>query len=192
MAYCHHDGVRGSPFFLAQPFWDAKPPEQWSDREVDEILHNSPWAQTLGPDPAVDVFLASAKPIEDAETEARLHHKQPIADPDPDYASYMSENRERMFVLAIRYAALPAAGKASEERNMEEESVLLIGKKRYKIAGHFPPIPSDPVLRLVFPRVFLPGDKRMVFRLYVPYVNFPEREIQFYEKDLLYRGKLEY
>jgi hypothetical protein len=179
-------------FFLAQPFWDSKPPERWSDLEVEEILHNSPWARTIGPEPAVEVFLASAKPVEDAETEARLHHKKPLAELDPDYASYISENRDRMFVLAIRYSMLPAAAKASEERNMEEQSEMLIGKKKYRIAGHFPPIPSDPVLRLVFPRVFRPGDKRVVFRLYVPYVNFPEREIEFYEKDLLYHGKLEY
>jgi hypothetical protein len=179
-------------FFLAQPFWDSKPPERWTDREIDEILHKSPWARTLEPDPQVEIFLATAQPVEDAEAQARLRAKNPLSDADPDYSAYVSENRDQMFVLAIRYTTLPAAGKASEERKMEEECVMMIGKKRYKITGHFPPTPTDPVLRLVFPRVFRAGDKRVVFRLYIPYIDFPEREIEFYDKDLLYHGKLEY
>jgi hypothetical protein len=178
-------------FFLAQPFWEAKPPERWSDWEVDQLLHNSPWAQALGPDPPVQVFLATAKPIEDAETEARLRTKQPHPEVDPDFAAYLAENRERIVVLGIRYTNVAAGGKASEERKMENESVMLVGRKKYQIAGHFPPTPTDPVLRLVFPREFHPGDKKLTFRLYIPNIDFPERELEFNEKDLTYHGKLE-
>ena len=54
-------------FFLAQPFWEAKPPERWSDREIDAIRHDSPWAQDVGPEPRALVYLATAGPVEDAE-----------------------------------------------------------------------------------------------------------------------------
>ena len=46
-------------FFLAQPFWEAKTPDQWTALEVAELLHDSPWAQTVGPDPGVLVYFAT-------------------------------------------------------------------------------------------------------------------------------------
>src|SRR5580704_10491662 len=79
-------------FFLGQPFWEAKPPERWSDREIDAMLHDSPWAQSVGPEPNMLVYLATAGPIEDAEEEARLRTKKPLAEPDPDYLDYLREN----------------------------------------------------------------------------------------------------
>ena len=93
-------------------------------------------------------------------------------------------------MLAIPYATLSGLGKAEEERKMENESAMLIGGKSYKIMGYFPPTPSDPVLRLVFPREVHLSDKRVVFRLYVPGVDFPEREVEFIVKDMIYHGKL--
>ena len=59
-----------------------------------------------------------------------------------------------------------------------------------KIIGYFPPMRSDPVLRLVFPREVQPTDKTVVFRLYLAGISFPEREVQFRLKDLMYHGKL--
>ncbi len=177
-------------FFLAQPFWEAKPPEQWSDREVELMRTNSPWAQGIGPDPAVLVYLATAAPIEEAEGERRLRAKNTLHEPDPDYLSFLSDNRENCFVLAIPYASLTKLGKAEEDRKLEEESVMIIGRKSYHIIGHFPPTPSDPVLRLVFPRKVEPTDKRVVFRVYLPGIDFPDREAEFAVKDLMYHGKL--
>lgn len=29
----------------AKPFWEEKPPEQWTKDEIDQLLNNSPWAQ---------------------------------------------------------------------------------------------------------------------------------------------------
>jgi len=46
------------------------------------------------------------------------------------------------------------------------------------------------VLRLVFSREVQPGDKKIVFRLYLPGVPFPEREAEFPVKELQYHGKL--
>jgi hypothetical protein len=59
------------------------------------------------------------------------------------------------------------------------------------IVGHFPPADTDPVLRLVFPRVVKSTDKSVTFQLYLPGIPFPEREVEFRVKDLMYHGKLE-
>lgn len=178
-------------FFLAQPFWETKPPEMWSNQEIETIRSNSPWAQGVGPAPTVLVYFATAAPIEEAEGELRLRSKNDLHEPDADYLTYLSVHREEYFVLAIPYVSLAKLGSAEEEKRMEEESVMVIGRKTYKMAGHFPPVPSDPVLRLVFPRQIQPTDKRVSFRLTLPGIDFPEREVEFTVKELIYRGKLE-
>jgi hypothetical protein len=73
---------------------------------------------------------------------------------------------------------------------MEEESVMLVGHKTFKMVGHFPPTGADPVLRLVFPREVETSDKTVVFRLYLPGMEFPDREVEFPTKELMYHGKL--
>ena len=49
----------------------------------------------------------------------------------------------------------------------------------------------DPVLRLIFDREVKPSDKTVTFRMYLPGLNFPEREVEFRVKDLMFQGKLE-
>src|SRR5947199_9792327 len=142
-------------FFLSQPFWETKPPEKWTDAEIAASRRWSPWAQMVGTLPQVVVYLATAAPIEQAEAELRLRMKKnphPMAEPDPDYLEYLRDHRDDSFVLAVTYPTLAGLGRAEESKRMEEESVMLIGRKEYKILGHFPPMPSDPVLRLIFPR----------------------------------------
>ena len=51
------------------------------------------------------VYLATAAPVEDAEEELRLRAKDPLPEPDPDYATYISDNRDKAIVLAIPYPA---------------------------------------------------------------------------------------
>jgi len=177
-------------FFLAQPFWETKPPDEWTAQEIDLLRHESPWAESIGPEPKLLVYLATAGPIEDAEGEARLRVKNPEAEPDPDYLDYLRQNRGKQLVLAIPYSKLSALKDAQEERRMEERSVMAIGRKTYKMVGHFPPTETDPVLRLVFSREVQPTDKSVVFRLYLPGVEFPKREAEFRVKDLMYHGKL--
>jgi hypothetical protein len=181
-------------FFLAQPFWETKPPEAWSDAQIQTIRTDSPWAQRTGESPVAVVYLATAAPIEHAETELRLRLKKnphPLPEPDPDYLEYLSLHREENFVLAVTYPTLAGLGNAGESKRMEEESVMLIGKQSYAIVGHFPPTPSDPLLRLIFPRAVKTSDKTVVFRLYLGGLKFPEREVEFRVKDLFYQGKLE-
>ena len=178
-------------FFLGHPFWEAKPPERWSDREIDNLRHDSPWAQSVGPEPKVLVYLATAAPIEDAEEEARLRTKNPLAEPDADYLDYLRENGDKHFVLAIPEVTRRSLELPGEEKAMEERTELVIGRKSYKIIGHFPPTEADPVLRLVFPREAQATDKSVLFRLYLPGMPFPNRETEFRVKDLMYHGKLE-
>ena len=73
---------------------------------------------------------------------------------------------------------------------MEEESVMKVGRKRYQMVGHFPPTPSDPYLRLVYPRAVGPGDKTVTFELYLP-GNGPYHDAEFRVRDMLHKGKLE-
>lgn len=177
-------------FFLAPPFWETKPPERWTARELDTVRHDSPWAQTLGPEPKVLVYLATAGPIEDAEAEERLRTKAPLAEPDADYLEYLWEHREQHFVLAIPEVTLAGLQKPGEERLMEEQTQMVVGRKAYKIIGHFPPTEADPVLRLVFPREVQATDKSVLFHLYLPGMPFPTRDLEFRTKDLMYHGKL--
>ena len=181
-------------FFLAQPFWETKAPEKWTDAEIAEIRTNSPWAQPSGSTPQVTVYLETAAPIEHAEAELRLRTKgnlHPLPEPDPDVVEYLRDHRDDSFILAVSYPSLAGLGNAEESRRMEEESVMMIGRKEYKILGHFPPLPSDRVLRLIFPRVVKATDKTVLFRLYLQGLNFPEREVEFRVKDLTYQGKME-
>jgi len=154
------------------------------------VRHRSPWTQEVGPTPELALWLATAEPIEEAEAEARLRTRRTENEPDPDYAGYITEHASDVLVLALAYAPKNGLGDAAEQRRMEEESVMKIGRKAYHIVGYFPPTPSDPVLRLVFPRAAKPTDKDVDFRLYVPGLPFPEREAVFRVKDLMYRGKL--
>jgi len=179
--------------FMAQPFWDARAPEQWTNAEIDQLRTSSPWAQTVGRIAPVTVFLATALPIEHAEAELRLRMRKnphPMPEPDPDYAEYLRDHHDEVLVLGVDYPRLPTFGKPGEAKRMEEETAMIVGKKQYRILGHFPPAPSDPVLRLIFPRSVTPTDKTVVFRLYLPGLNFPEREAAFDVKDLTYQGKL--
>jgi hypothetical protein len=177
-------------FFLAQPFWEYKPPERWTDREIDTIRVSSPWVEKCGPSPVLLIYLATATPIEEAELELRLRSRR-SAELDMDYLNYVRVNREKTLTLAIPYDAVHGMGKAGEDLRMEQECVMVVGRKAYKMLGHFPPTSSERVLRLIFPRTVTASDKDVVFRLYLPGMPFPEREVRFRVKDLLYHGKLE-
>lgn len=181
----------GLLFLLSSPFWQAKAPQQWTHGEIDTMLRDSPWAQIVGPSPEVVVYLATAAPVEEAETEQRLRGKHPAPEPDPDYAAYRSEHGDESFVLAISYGPGVRFGSEQDRRRMEDESEMIVNRSKHKIVGHFPPADTDPVLRLVFPRIVKPTDKSVIFQLYLPGIPFPEREVEFRVKDLMYHGKLE-
>ena len=73
---------------------------------------------------------------------------------------------------------------------MEEESIMRVGRHEYKMEGHFPPVPSDPFLRLVYARAATEQDKAITFELYLPGYG-PYHAVEFRVRDMMYKGKLE-
>lgn len=191
-------GLASAPVLIwcaAVPFWDSKPAAEWSLDEVRTLLTNSPWAQSVeagskSPAPPVGVYVASAEPVQAAEDRLRAARKKKDEDPSWDeYREYLVSNTGKYIVLAVAALQGEAFLDNSETRHMEEESRLLIGKRRYKLAGHFPPSSTDPYVRLVFPRVIEQGDRALRFELYVPGAGAPYRRVEFALKDMVYRGQ---
>jgi len=172
---------------LAAPFWEAKAPREWSDAQIQELLHDSPWARMSDPQPLVQVYLASARPMREAEEEWARRRGKKL---NEDYLDYLANEGANKIILAIGLPIKQGLADEAESRRMEQESVMRVGRKTYKIEGQFPPVPSDPFLRLVFPRAVTEGDKGIVFELYLP-ENGPYHQIEFPLRDLRYKGKLE-
>jgi hypothetical protein len=182
------------------PFWETKPPGQWTDDELAATFQSSPWVKMIEPPmkagsaPAILSYLATARPMRDAERENRRRKelRQPSeTPPDAEYEAFLGENEGKYIVLAVLIPARAPLADPREVKRMEEESFLRVDRKKYKMTGHFPPEPSDPYLRLVFPRAIEPGTKTFVFDLYLPSVPIPYRQIEFWVKDLFYKGKPE-
>ena len=94
--------------------------------------------------------------------------------------------------VASPATAIARLGDARESKKMEEESVMVIGRKTYKMVMHFPSSSSDARMRLVFPRVVQPTDREFIIELYLPLISAPYREVSYTVKDLFSNGKLEY
>jgi hypothetical protein len=193
--------------FFASPFWEAKPPNQWDDRELVQMLTDSPWAQMAqgtgksSAGPPVLVFLATAGPMQQAEQERdrRASLRRPAkgveaAEPDPlteEYRLWLEDNRATQIVVAVRIPNTAAFSEEREVRRMEEESTMQVGRKKIKMTGHFPPSANDPYLRLAFPRRVQLSDRFVVMDLYLPGVSIPYRQVQFTLKDMVVGGKLD-
>ncbi len=190
-------------FLFAEPYWGSKPPAEWSDAQLTALLTNSPWAQAVpgpGPNaPPVEVFLATAGPIQLAEKE-RDRRNQARRKPGPatlespavtEYRMWLEDNRATQIVVAIPIQNNKGFLDEREVRRMEDESVMRIGKKKIKLTGSFRPSESDPYLRLAFPRQVELSDKTLYFDLYLPGVPAPFRSAEFSLKDMVVAGKLE-
>jgi hypothetical protein len=189
-------------FLFAAPFWEAKTPTDWTERELQLLLTDSPWAQMMdapgkaGSNP-VQIFLATAAPIEQAEHQwdLRFKKKRP-GDAPPDtmneeYRAWLAENRARQIVVAVAVNLPQALSNEQEIHRMEEECVMRVGRKKFKMSGHFPPSPADPYLRLAFPREVKASDKTVIFEMYLPGVPIPFRQAEFQVKDMLLKGELQ-
>lgn len=177
-------------------FWHEKPPAEWTLDQVQQLLTDSPWAQMAGAGPKsvappVRIYVASAEPVIQAEDRLRAARKQNSTDPSwEDYREYLLAEHGKLIVVAVAMSDPAAFADAAEGRQMEKESVLRIGKRRYKLAGHFPPSSTDPYVRLAFPRDVREGDASLVFELYVPGVAY--RAAEFRLKDMVYHGRPAY
>jgi hypothetical protein len=186
--------------FFAAPFWESKAPHDWTAAELSEALNSSPWAQpatseTILRPPGVQTYLSSAAPIEEAEAEIRRRDQirnrpAELAETD-EFREFLKSQKEKPIVLTIYFPDLTALAAGPEAKRMEEECIMKIGRKKYKMTGHFPPAPGDPYLRLVFPRVVGPKDKILQFDLYLPGIGDPFRTVEYLIKDMVYKGKLE-
>jgi len=172
---------------LAAPFWETKAPSDWTDAQIELLLHDSPWAQMADPAPAVQVYLATAHPLREAEAELARRRGKPLND---EYVDYVGQEGSKNLVVAIAFKNWTALADAEEARRMEEESIMRVGRRKYKMEGHFPPVPSDPFLRLVYPRAATERDKTIVFELYLPGYG-PYHDAEFRVRDMMSKGKLE-
>ena len=185
---------------LMAPFWESKAPRDWTDAEVAQMLNDSPWAhaaiaQGIVKQPGVETYLSSALPMQEAEQEVmrrrRIRNRQTEPLETTEYREFLKQQKGASIVLTIGFPDPSQLADGKESKRMEEESVMKIGRKKYKMTGHFPPAPDDPFLRLVFPRAVGPKDKIVEFDLYLPGVTEPYRTVEYTIKDLMYRGKLE-
>lgn len=184
---------------LSGQFWESKAPADWSQSELNILLTDSPWAQMVqapgsGAAPPVQVMIATAGPIEQAEKEwdRRVTKKKPEQDVlEDDYRAWLDENRAKQIVVAILVNKRDAFSDERETRTMEQESVMIVGHKKYKMTGFFPPTSADRYLRLAFPREVSAADKSVTFDLYVPGVGIGYRLAEFKVKDMIVNGKLE-
>lgn len=173
------------------PFWVTKPVKDWTNVQIASLLSNSPWGAlaedtvggTMG---AIPVYLASAKPIRLAEQEVRRRKSMEL---DPELEDLLSQ---RVLIVAIPIQNLPAFANSGESKSMEEQSVMVLGRKKVKAAGHLPPTPTDPTLRLVFPRPDLAGLKELRFELYLPGVTGNYRNARFDPRKMMFEGELTY
>lgn len=184
----------------AAPFWEDKAPSEWTDDQLQKLLTDSPWAQ-----PAVSakqasgavVYLCGARPMREAEAESKRraeikHPPKPVEDPTAEeYSDFLKENEAKYIILAVPAPDPRVFKDPAEVKRIEEECILRIGRKKYKMTGHFPPSPTDKWLRLVFPRVVTEADKSFRFELYIPSIADPYRFAEFQVKDLVYKGRLE-
>ena len=49
--------------------WETTAPKDWTDEQVQLLLNDSPWAQLADPKPEVQIYLATARPVQQAEAE---------------------------------------------------------------------------------------------------------------------------
>lgn len=183
--------VWGAAVFAAAPFWETKPAESWTEEELSIVLTNSPWGRNVG----TALFLASAKPTQLAEEQIRLRSAKLGAEPPPaedDYRSYLAEYPGKHLIIAVRVTRPEDLADAKNTRDMEKECYMQAGKEKIKMVGHFPPTPSDPYLRILFPKRTDPTAKSLRFSLYLPGISQPFREVEFFLKELVYKGKPEY
>ncbi len=190
--------LSGFYLLMLAPFWEAKAPADWSAGELGQMFHQSPWAQIAEPVSAtggekdVDVYLASAKPMRDAEEE---HWKRNRKDADPladEYRAWIEANAGKYIVLAVQAPMAPEFADGEEVGVMKKETSLRVDRRRYRMAMYFPPSSTDGTLRFAFPREVSAKDKKLKFEFYVPSIRGQFREAEFALKDLNFKGQPEF
>jgi hypothetical protein len=189
---------------LAASFWESKAPADWTDDELLKLFTDSPWAQMVEASvqqeshgSAVQVYLATAGPMQEAEKERQRRYvrksNRPVVESpmDTEYRLWLEDNHATQIVLAVRIPRTKDFDDAGQTKRLEEESIMRVGRKKYKMTGHFPPTQNDVYLRMAFPRQVSESDKSIEFDLFLPGVTPPFRTVEFRVKDMIVKGKLE-
>jgi hypothetical protein len=193
---------------LAQSFWD-RPAATWNEEELTRLFSDSPWGRTADDFAnrrsgskavfqAVQVYVASSRTMQEAEEQKLVRHTKTkpglldeIREAQSEYREYLKENEGKILVIAVPLKP-EALADAAEAKKMEQQSYLKSGSRKVRIIGHFPPTPSDPVLRLFFPREIDPAAKDFTVGLYIPGGPFPFRMVYFKPGEMLRGGKPDY
>jgi hypothetical protein len=110
---------------------------------------------------------------------------------DTEYRLWLEDNMATQIVVAVRIPRTKDFDDAAQTKRMEDDSVMRVGRKKYKMTGNFPPTEHDTYLRIAFPREVQASDKTVTFELYVPGATPPYRTVEFKVKDMMVNGKLE-
>jgi hypothetical protein len=189
---------------LAASFWENKAPADWTDNELLILFTDSPWAQMVEPavkdahGAPVQVYIASAAPMQAGEKERERRYIRKGNGPPPaespmdiEYRLWLEDNLAKQIVVAVRTFRTKDFDDGAQTKRMEEDTVMRVGRKKFKMTGNFPPTERDPYLRIAFPREVQANDKIVTFELYVPGATPPFRTVEFKVKDMMVNGKLE-
>ena len=189
---------------LAASFWESKPPADWTDNELLVLFTDSPWAQMAEAQvkdahgAPVQVYVASAGPMQAAEKERERRYirkgngtRPPESPMDTEYRLWLEDNLAKQIVVAVRIPRTKDFDDAAQTKRMEDDTIMHVGHKKFKMTGNFPPTQHDPYLRIAFPREVQPTDKTVTFELYVPGATPPYRTVEFKVKDMIVNAKLE-
>ena len=190
--------------FLAASFWETKAPADWTDNELLILFTDSPWAQMVDSSvkdthgAPVQVYLASAAPMQAGEKERERRYIRkgngtppPESPMDIEYRLWLEDNLSKQIVVAVRIPRTKDFEDGAQTKRMEDDTIMHVGHKKFKMTGNFPPTQRDPYLRIAFPREVQASDKTVTFELYVPGATPPYRTADFKVKDMLVNGKLE-
>ena len=172
------------------PFWEGRPPEQWSQAEVNRLLSDSPWAHTNG----VRVYLASAEPARQAELMWKKWRNGQLGvegkfEDDEDYEEFLRQHPGEYIVVGVAGLDPTITPNPREVAHMQKQSRIKLDKRKYAMIAYFPPTPADPILRMVFPKKLLGDEKTLILELYVAGVHMPFRNFEFPIKSLVWKGR---
>src|SRR5947209_4855393 len=148
------------------------------------MLRDSPWARPAIAEgvlraAGVQTYLASALPTREAEAEGVRRKRIALSPEAEEFSEFLKQQKGESIILAISFPDTDQLADGKEVKRMEEECIMKIGRKKFKMKGHFPPAPSDPYLRLVFPRAAGTADKIIEFDLYLPGVEQSYRTVEY-------------
>src|SRR5687767_1124372 len=105
----------------AAPFWESKAPRDWTREELQQMLHDSPWARVATADgkvrtESVQTYLAMPVHMQAAEEELRRRSRRGRENAllPEDYRDFLAESAGKVIVLAVRFTDFEPLSDAQE------------------------------------------------------------------------------